>query len=116
MKKLLIGVAVLALLGAAVYGLFLRGGATETTTEAPSTTPVTAEETLVAEAKVVPAHYAALSLPIGGVIAEVLVQEGEQVQSGQALLRLDRARLAAEVVRAEAQSAQAQAAYDKLVA
>jgi HlyD family secretion protein len=116
MKKILIGVAVLALVGAGVYGIFLRGGATETTAEMPPTTPVTAEEMLVAEAKVVPAQYAALSLPIGGVIAEVLVQEGDQVQSGQALLRLDRARAAAEVARAEAQLVQAQAAYDKLVA
>jgi HlyD family secretion protein len=116
MKKLLIGVAVLALLGAGVYGVFLRGEATETTTEAPPSTPVTAEETLVAEAKVVPAQYAALSLPIGGVIAEVLVQEGDQVQSGQALLRLDRAGIMAEVARAEAQLAQAQATYDNLVA
>src|SRR5262245_3622259 len=116
MKKLLIGVAVLALLGATVYGVFLRGAATETITEAPPATPITAEATLVAEAKVVPARYAALSLPIGGVIAEVLVQEGDQVQSGQALLRLDRARSAAEVARAEAQLAQIQAAYAKLVA
>jgi HlyD family secretion protein len=116
MKKVLIGITVLALLGAGAYGLFLRGGAAETTTEAPPTTPVTAEETLVAEAKVVPAQYAALSLPVGGVIAEVLVQEGDQVQSGQALLRIDRARVAAEVARAEAQLVQAQAAYDKLVA
>jgi HlyD family secretion protein len=116
MKKLLIGVAVLALLGAGVYGVFLRGGAAETTTEAPQTTPVTTEDTLVAEAKVVPVQFAALSLPAGGVIAEVLVHEGDQVQSGQALLRLDRARAAAEAARAEAQLAQAQAAYDKLLA
>ena len=58
MKKILIGVAVLVLLGAAVYSIFLRGGATETTTEAPPTTPVTAEETLVAEAKVVTTEFA----------------------------------------------------------
>src|SRR5262249_9439891 len=49
MKKLLIGVAVLALLGATVYGVFLRGAATETITEAPPATPITAEATLVAE-------------------------------------------------------------------
>jgi len=116
MKKLLLGVAVLALVGAAVYGVFLRGAATETTTETAPTTPVTAEDALVAEAKVVPARYAALSLPIGGVISEMLVQEGDQVQSGQALLRLDRARAEAEVAQAQAQLAQAQAAYDKLMA
>jgi HlyD family secretion protein len=116
MKKILIGVVVLALVGAAVYGVFLRGGASETATEEPSTTPVVAEETLVAEAKVVPAQYAALSLPIGGVIAEVLVREGDQVQSGQALLRLDRVRAAAEVARAAALLAQTEAAYDRLAA
>jgi HlyD family secretion protein len=115
MKKILIGVAVLALLSAGTYAVFLRGGASETTTELQPT-PVVAEETLVAEAKVVPAQYAALSLPIGGVIAEVLVQEGDQGQPGQALLRLDRARAEAEVAQAQAQLAQAQAAYDKLLA
>jgi HlyD family secretion protein len=116
MKKILIGVVLLALLGAAVYAVFLRGAPTDTANEAPSTTPATAADTLVAEAKVVPIRAAALSLPIGGVVAEILVREGEQVRSGQALIRLDRTQATGEVAQAHAQLARAQAAYDNLVA
>ncbi|HEX5690360.1 MAG TPA: hypothetical protein VFX76_10185, partial [Roseiflexaceae bacterium] len=73
MRKIVIGVVVLALLGAAIYAAFLRGAPADTETETSSTAPVLAADTLVAEAKVVPVRSAALSLPIGGVIAEVLV-------------------------------------------
>lgn len=116
MKKLLIGVVVVALVGAAVYGLFLRGRTSSAQTDTPSKTPVIADERLVAEAKVVPAQYAALSLPIGGVVAELLVQEGDYVQAGQPLLRLDRAASQAAVAQAQAQLAQSEAAYTKLSA
>ena len=47
---------------------------------------------LSSEARVVPVRSAALSLPSGGLIGELLVAEGEQVTAGQPLLRLDRAR------------------------
>jgi HlyD family secretion protein len=116
MKKIVIGVVVLALLGAGIATLFLRRAPADTSTEELSTTPVVAEETLVAEAKVVPARSAALSLPIGGVVAEILVREGEQVNSGQPLLRLDRTEAMAQVGQAQAQLARAQAAYDTIVA
>jgi HlyD family secretion protein len=62
----------------------------------------------------VPAHSAALGVPTGGIVAEVLVSEGDQVQAGQALLRLDQARAEATIAQAEAELAQAQAAYAKL--
>jgi HlyD family secretion protein len=89
------------------------GTAAPTTQPAPTTRPM-AEGMLRAEGRVVPAQRATLSLPSGGVVAEVLIAEGDQVQAGQALLRLDRARAEAMVAQAEAEVAQAQAAYEKL--
>jgi len=112
MKKLLIGVAVLLFLSVGAYVMFQRGDAATTPTATPL--PIMAEDQLVAEAKVVPMQSAALSLPIGGVVTEMLVAEGDHVAAGQALLRLDRAQAQAEVAQATAQLAQAQASYELL--
>ena len=75
-----------------------------------------ADSRVSAEAKVVPARVAGLSLPTGGIVAEVLVAEGEQVAAGQTLVRLDSARQAAAVAQAEAQLQRAQAALAELKA
>lgn len=66
----------------------------------------------VADARVVPAQVADLSLGVGGVVAELLVAEGESVQQGQVLLRLDASRQQVSVLQAQAglQSAQARLA------
>jgi HlyD family secretion protein len=112
MKRILIGIAVLLLLSAVGYLMFQRGGTPTAPTATPA--PIMAEDQLVAEAKVVPVQSAALSLPNGGVVAEMLVAEGDHVAAGQALLRLERAQAAAEVAQATAQLAQAQAAYEQL--
>jgi HlyD family secretion protein len=114
MKRILIAVAVVLLLGAGCSTAPEGGGAAAPTTQPAPTTRVAAEGRLAAEARVVPVHSAALSLPSGGIVAEVLVAEGNQVQAGQVLLRLDRARAMATVAQAEAELAQAQATYEKL--
>jgi HlyD family secretion protein len=114
MKKILIAVAVVLLLGAGAYAAFSRGGSSPTVAPTALATPVVADNNLVAEAKVVPVRSAALSLPSGGVVAEELIVEGDQVQAGQPLLRLDRARAMATVAQAEAQLAQAQANLELL--
>ena len=82
----------------------------------PSATPLPpiAGGGLSSEARVVPVRSAALSLPSGGLIGELLVAEGEQVTAGQPLLRLDRARSEAGVAAAEAALSAAQAAEQKL--
>ena len=69
---------------------------------------------LVAEGKIVPLQHALLSLPAGGIVATVLVTEGDRVTAGQPLLRLDRARAQANLAQAEAIMAQAETAYEKL--
>src|SRR3954470_8992812 len=91
MKKATIGVVVLALLAGGAYLYF--GRTTPAPAEAPiaAAAPVSANSAIVAEAKVVPARSAALSLPASGTVAEVLVVEGDQVKAGQVIARLDTA-------------------------
>jgi HlyD family secretion protein len=114
MKKFLIALVVVLLASAGVYIAFRSNGSTVTTTTAAPAVPAQAEEQLIVEARVVPAQRAMLSLPSGGVIAEVLAAEGDHVQAGQVLLRLDRARASAMVAQAQAQLAQAEAAFEEL--
>jgi HlyD family secretion protein len=114
MKKILIVGAVVLLLGAGVSAAVLRSRGTDTQSQTPTAVPVAAEDQLVAEAKVVPVQSAVLSLPGGGIVAELLVAEGQRVQAGQTLVRLDRARADAQVAQAEAQLAHAQAAFEQL--
>ena len=67
---------------------------------------------VIAEAAVVPVRHAALSLSASGIVAEVLVGEGESVAEGQVILRLRDAHQQAAVAQAEAglESARAQLA------
>jgi multidrug resistance efflux pump len=94
------------------------GGQAKTDTQAqqPTAEPVRASGAVVAEGKVVPVQSAQLSLPAGGIVAEVLVKEGDTVQAGQTLLRLESARQAAAVAQAEAGLTRAQTRLDLLKA
>jgi len=76
----------------------------------------TVKEQVVADGRVTPVQEAALSLPIGGIVAEVLIAEGDRVEAGQVLLRLDATRQRAAAVQAEAQLQRAQARLDELQA
>jgi len=86
------------------------------TPDAATAEPIRASGAVVAEGKVVPVQSAQLSLPSGGIAAEVLVKEGDTVQAEQVLLRLESARQAAAVARAEAGLGRAQAQLDLLKA
>jgi HlyD family secretion protein len=110
MKKIVIAVSVVVLLGIGVSAVLLRGGGADSADRVPTAVPVLQEEQLVAEARVVPAQNVVLSLPNGGIVAEVLVAD----QVGQVLVRLDQARAEAEVAQAQAQFARAQAAFEQL--
>jgi HlyD family secretion protein len=106
MKKVLVGIVVVALLvgvGSVLLGCTPPGApaAPEAATEA---VPVVRDSgDIVADAVVVPVRDAQLSLATGGIVAEVLVAEGDQVEAGQVLVRLDSARQEAAVAQAEAQ-------------
>ena len=119
MKKLIIGIVVAAVVigvGYLVVGRGMQARATNGEQAALTAAPVQADSRVIAEAKVVPARVAGLSLPTGGIVAEALVAEGEQVAAGQTLVRLDSARQAAAVAQAEAQLQRAQAALAELKA
>jgi HlyD family secretion protein len=121
MKKVLVGIIAVALLLGA--GIMLLGCTSSSSPGAPAAEPeVTAEEIpivrdsggIVADAVVVPVRDAQLSLATAGIVAEVLVAEGDQVEAGQVLVRLDSARQEAAVAQAEAQVLRAQSALAEL--
>jgi HlyD family secretion protein len=117
MRRLLIVAAVL-IVGIAGLVYFLRPADGPGGTPSPTIPPVPAATTVAADARVIPIRSAELTAPgAGGTIVEVLVEEGDEVAMGAALVLLD-ARLAetelagarAALVAAEASSAQAAAA------
>lgn len=78
--------------------------------------PVLATNLIVVDARVVPVQKALLSMPAGGIVDEVLVQEGDVVEEGQVLLALDSARQKVAVNRAQAEVNRARAQLDELLA
>jgi multidrug resistance efflux pump len=62
------------------------GNAGEATPEVIPT--VIADNTIIAEGRVEPVHYAAIAFNAGGRISEVLVKEGQSVRKGDPLIRL----------------------------
>jgi HlyD family secretion protein len=109
MKRIVIGVVVLALLvgvGGTLLGCARTGPAGAPAGEEPTVVEVPVVRSsgdIVADAVVVPVRDAQLSLPTGGIVAEVLASEGDQVEAGQVLVRLASARQEAAVAQAEAQ-------------
>jgi HlyD family secretion protein len=121
MKKWIISIIVVAALAGlgflALEGGLLQATASEMAPKAATVLPaVKASNQIIAEAKVVPVRYAALSLPAGGVVAQVAVAEGERVKAGQVLVRVEAAQQAAAVAQAEAGLRRAQAQLDSLKA
>jgi len=104
----------ISILIAALTGLLAACGGTQAEAPAVPSTPLKTEDKIIAEAKVVPAQRAALSFPIGGTIAEVLVKEGDAITAGQVIARLDRATKAVNLSRAEAQLKAAEARLQDL--
>lgn len=81
--------------------------------QAPAAQP---SSRVVVDGRVVPAQRSDLSLATAGVVAELLVAEGDQVQAGQPLLRLQAAQQRAAVDQAKAQISRAQARLQELKA
>jgi HlyD family secretion protein len=72
--------------------------------------------TVSASGEVVPARDATLSLPTDGVVSEVLVAEGDEVEAGQVLVRLEATQQKAAVAQAETGLRRAQVQLDELKA
>ncbi|PKO23356.1 MAG: hypothetical protein CVU38_04550, partial [Chloroflexi bacterium HGW-Chloroflexi-1] len=88
----------------------LAGQETATVTRGSLRTSVSANGSLVA------ARSVSLAFSTSGRVTEVLVEEGDQVVAGQALVRLDTAELALSAAQAEASLASAQAQLADLLA
>jgi len=120
-RKWMIGLVALGILAAAAIVFVYRGevlgvAVPQETVRAAELPAVKASNDVVADAVVVPIKSAQLSLPSGGIVADIAVEEGEQVEAGQVLVRLEASRQAAAVAQAEAQLLRAQLAVQDLQA
>ncbi len=106
------GVPALTGRGGAAHALDGDEGATVEAASAPEGEPYV----VVAEGRVVPVQQAALSMAANGIVAEILVEEGDAVEAGVLILRLRDAQQRAAVAEAEAALSSAQAHFDSLVA
>jgi HlyD family secretion protein len=73
-------------LGLLVTACGSAGNATPTISDAIPT--VIADDTIIAEGRVEPVHYAEIAFSASGVISEVLVKDGQPVKKGDLLIRL----------------------------
>jgi HlyD family secretion protein len=92
------------------------GGVALDTSGDSGTTPIQARNRIVAEAIVVPVQSAALSMPTSGTVAEIVAAEGEQLDAGALIARLQSDREVVAVAQAQATVAGAQAVLDQLLA
>jgi multidrug resistance efflux pump len=86
------------------------------TVQQPTAVPTVVGDTgVVVQGNLVPVAFVNLSLNMTGIVAEVMVKEGDTVQAGQVLARLDqRERLAAAVAKAELEAITARQALKAL--
>lgn len=75
---------------------------------------VQAARAVVAKGAVVPAQRASLSMTANGIVSEILANEGDKVEAGQVILRLQSGRQQAALADADAALAAAQAQLDAL--
>jgi len=126
-RWLIIVLVVIVLLAGGGYfamqrGLLSRpdGAATPTAepngTGSSATQPTDLTASVVADARLAPVQRANLTLAVGGIVAEVVVQEGEQVTAGQLLLRLHANQQQVAVSRAQSDLQGAQARLLELTA
>jgi multidrug resistance efflux pump len=120
MRRWVIILVVLLVIGAAAY-FYLQSQGRLPNIGAPEATPtplpvVATNPAVIVDAVVVPARFAALSLSASGIVAEVLVQEGQQVEAGQVIARLENERQVIAIAQAESQVRSAQAQLEELQA
>jgi multidrug resistance efflux pump len=105
---------------AATPGALAAGAASTTVAASVESAAIFAENTGLGlnqiDARVVPVEEYDLSLNTNGIVAEVLVSEGEKVKAGQVLVRVDGNLARVSVTQAQANLARAQANLEKLKA
>ncbi|MCG2784237.1 MAG: efflux RND transporter periplasmic adaptor subunit [Anaerolineae bacterium] len=105
MKKILFSLLVLLSLSLAACGA-------EPT--ATPETPIAADETVIAEGRIIPAADVVLTFAVRGTVEEILVSEGQSVKSGDVLARLsDREQAQAALAASNLELTSAQQAYDE---
>ncbi len=114
MRKIIIPLVVLILVSGGAFAAFRSGlfGASQAQLT-PTAAPIApaAPLAVIADGKVVPITEVQLAFERSGTVAEVLVTEGDLVQAGQALARLDPRDLTLRVERARVGLERAQAHY-----
>jgi HlyD family secretion protein len=117
-SRLLISIVVVVMLSLAGYYAYRQYLAPVPATPTPAGVPTAlpAPDLVSAEGVLVPIRDAALAFRLTGRVAEVLVAEGDRVEAGQPLLRLESAELRAAVAQAEAGVDQALAAIAQTAA
>ncbi|MEN6479496.1 MAG: biotin/lipoyl-binding protein, partial [Anaerolineales bacterium] len=105
----------LRLLGGVLAGILLLGGCATGEAASPvATEPAEHQGNIVsAEGVVQPHKKADLAFQVAGRVEQVLVEEGQQVSTGDELLRLDTRDLEQNVLKAKAALASAQASLAK---
>lgn len=78
--------------------------------------PIIANDLIVVDARVVPVQKANLSMSTGGIVDELLVQEGDVVAANDVIIRLDASRQKVAVSRTQAEVDRAQANLDEATA
>lgn len=64
-------------------------GSAANTTASPEALPtVIADDTIIAEGRLEPIHYAEIAFSAGGTVSDVMVEEGQKVKKGDLLVRL----------------------------
>lgn len=139
MKRLVVFLLIVVALAGAGYGAYAMGylpaeltqviaappgAAAEAPAGAPAEAAVEAVEAqsdvlqprILADAKVIPVRRSDLNMAATGIVQEVAVQEGDRVEAGQLLVKLDDAQQRVAVAQAQASLARAQANLDRIVA
>ena len=118
-RWIIILIIVVIVVGGAGYYFFTQDNLQPPGVTGPTPTPLPAVESapqIIVDAVVVPARFAQLSLAASGIVAEVLVREGDFVEAGQAIARLENERQVIAIAQAEAQVRSAQARIAELEA
>ncbi|MBX3014903.1 MAG: HlyD family efflux transporter periplasmic adaptor subunit [Caldilineaceae bacterium] len=121
-RWLLIGIVLLVVGSGAYYYMNSQGllpaemAAVATPTPEPTLPAVRAPSQIVAEAVILPKQSANLSLAMGGIVAAVLVAEGDTVAAGAVIAQLENKRQVVAIAQAQARLANAQAALAQLTA
>jgi HlyD family secretion protein len=106
-------ITIVCLVALLIGGYVLGSHWLQTSAASAEPTPAAApDDTYVhASARVVPVQYAELGFAVGGTVAEVAVREGQQVEAGAVLARLDDTAQRARVTARRSELAQSQANY-----